>query len=122
MADEIAILCAELELSVEVREEALDEVATSLSDDKDADALSLLTDQQRKLASIRREIEGAGCNRNHRGPHHVLARMKPVRSFRIGKRHMEIKSNLYAVVSKRCYQIFRFQATRSNSQKRHWCD
>lgn len=59
VADELAILCAELELSVEVREETLDEVATSLSDDKDADAFSLLTDQQRKLASIRREIEGA---------------------------------------------------------------
>lgn len=57
--DELARLCAELELSVEVREETLDEVTTSLSDDKDADTFSQLTDQQRKLASIQREIEAA---------------------------------------------------------------
>ena len=59
VVDELTRLCAELELSVEVREETLDEVATSLSDDKDADAFSQLTDHQRKLSSIRREIEAA---------------------------------------------------------------
>lgn len=56
---ELASLCMELELSVEVREETLDEVATSLSNEKDIDGFSQLTDQQRKLASIRREIEAA---------------------------------------------------------------
>lgn len=59
VSNQLAILCAELELSVDVREETLDEVATSLSNDKDADAFSLLTDQQRKLASIQREIKAA---------------------------------------------------------------
>lgn len=59
VVEELASRCAELELYVEVREETLDEIATSLSDDKDADAFSQLTDQQRKLASIRREIEAA---------------------------------------------------------------
>ncbi|WP_372397753.1 AAA family ATPase [Azospirillum sp. HJ39] len=53
---ELATLCAELELSVEVREETLDDVATALAEPVDAEVLARLADQQRKLASIRREI------------------------------------------------------------------
>lgn len=56
---ELATLCAALELSVEVREETLDEVATALSDGNDFEAFARLTDQQRTLASIRREIDAA---------------------------------------------------------------
>jgi DNA repair protein SbcC/Rad50 len=56
---ELATLCTALELSVEVREETLDEVAAALSDGSDSEAFARLTDQQRRLASIRREIDAA---------------------------------------------------------------
>ncbi|MGA3952005.1 AAA family ATPase [Ralstonia nicotianae] len=56
---ELATLCTALGLSVEVREETLDEVAAALSDGKDSEAFARLTDQQRRLASIQREIDAA---------------------------------------------------------------
>jgi exonuclease SbcC len=56
---ELATLCSMLELSVEVREETLDDVAALLSGGGDSEAFARLTDQQRRLASIRREIEAA---------------------------------------------------------------
>ena len=56
---ELATLCATLELSVAVSEEALDEVAAALSGGSDSEAFSRLTDQQRRLGSIRREINAA---------------------------------------------------------------
>jgi exonuclease SbcC len=56
---ELAALCTALELSIEVREERLDEVAAALSDGYDSEAFAQLTDQQRRLASIRREIDAA---------------------------------------------------------------
>jgi exonuclease SbcC len=56
---ELATVCTTLELSVEVREDTLDEVAGALSEDNDSQAFAQLTDQQRKLASIRREIDNA---------------------------------------------------------------
>ena len=56
---ELATLFTVLEPSVEVREEMLDELAAALSDVKDSEVFARLTDQQRRLASIRREIEAA---------------------------------------------------------------
>ncbi len=56
---ELAMLCTALELSVGVREETLDEVAAALSESSDSEAFARLTDQQRRLASIRREIDAA---------------------------------------------------------------
>ena len=56
---ELAMLCNALELSVRVREETLDEVAAALLEGSDSKALTLLTDQRRRLASIRREIDAA---------------------------------------------------------------
>jgi DNA repair protein SbcC/Rad50 len=56
---ELATLCSTLKLSVDVREEALDDVAAVLSGGSDSEAFARLTDQQRRLASIRREIEAA---------------------------------------------------------------
>ena len=56
---ELATLCSALQLSVEVREETLDDVATALSQKDEIDALARSTDQQRRLASIRREIDAA---------------------------------------------------------------
>ena len=56
---ELPTLCTALELSIEVREERLDEVAAALSDGNDSEAFARLTDQQRRLASIRREIDAA---------------------------------------------------------------
>jgi DNA repair protein SbcC/Rad50 len=55
----LAMLCTVLQLSVGVREETLDEVAAALSDGIDSEAFARLTDQQRRLASIRREIDAA---------------------------------------------------------------
>ncbi|MBN9149722.1 MULTISPECIES: AAA family ATPase [unclassified Nitrobacter] len=57
--DELTALCSELQLSTEVREETLDNVAAALSESSDTDAFARLTDQQRRLASIRREIDTA---------------------------------------------------------------
>lgn len=59
MVDGLAGLCVELGLSVDVQEETLEEVLSALSDSKDDNAFLQLSDQQRKLASIRREIEAA---------------------------------------------------------------
>lgn len=53
---ELATFCSALELSVEVREDTLDEVAAVLSESSDSQAFAQLTDRQRRLASIRREI------------------------------------------------------------------
>ncbi len=56
---ELATLCSALQLSVEVREETLDDVAAALSGGNDTESLAQLADQQRRLASIRREIDAA---------------------------------------------------------------
>jgi exonuclease SbcC len=56
---ELAALCSALELSIEVREETLDDVAAALSADIDSEAFARLTDRQRRLASIQREIDAA---------------------------------------------------------------
>ena len=56
---ELGTLCTALQLPLEVREETLDEVAAALSDGNDSEAFARLTDQQRRLASIRREIDAA---------------------------------------------------------------
>lgn len=42
-----------------MREDTLDDVEATLSEGDDSDALARLTDQQRRLASIRREIDAA---------------------------------------------------------------
>lgn len=57
--DDLAGFCALLELSVEVQEGTLKEVAVALSESDDSTAFALLTDQQRLLASIQREIDVA---------------------------------------------------------------
>lgn len=59
MVNELATLCTALELSAKAREETLDVVVAALSDGKDSESFARLTDQQRKLASIRREIDAA---------------------------------------------------------------
>ena len=56
---ELPTLCTALELSIEVREERLDEVAAALSEATSLEAFARLTDHQRRLASIRREIDAA---------------------------------------------------------------
>jgi DNA repair exonuclease SbcCD ATPase subunit len=56
---ELAKVCTTLELSVAVREENLDDVAAALAETTDPEAFARLADQQRRLASIRREINEA---------------------------------------------------------------
>lgn len=56
---ELLTLCTALGISTTLAEETLSEVASALGDRKDAEAFARLTDQQRKLASIQREIEAA---------------------------------------------------------------
>jgi exonuclease SbcC len=56
---DLATLCASLQLPTDVRENTLDNVAAALSESSDTDAFARLTDQQRRLASIRREIDAA---------------------------------------------------------------
>jgi len=57
--NELVSLCITLQLSIEVREDTLHEVEAALSDPVDAEAFATLLDQQRKLESIRREIDAA---------------------------------------------------------------
>jgi len=56
---ELAGLCTKLGLPVTVREETLEEIAADVSNAQDSDAFARLTDKQRRLASIRREIDAA---------------------------------------------------------------
>ena len=56
---ELATICSELQIPTEVREDTLTNVAAALSESSDTDAFARLTDHQRKLASIRREINAA---------------------------------------------------------------
>lgn len=56
---EITALCTAFELSVIAGEETLDEIAALLSDGEDSEAFARLTDQQRRLASLLREIYAA---------------------------------------------------------------
>jgi len=56
---ELATLCTVLELSVKVQDETLDVVAAALSDSNDPKTFAQVTDKQRRLASIRREIDAA---------------------------------------------------------------
>ena len=58
LADLISI-CAALDLSIEVREDNLEAVSAALSDGQDDERFATLTDQQRRFASIRREIDEA---------------------------------------------------------------
>jgi exonuclease SbcC len=68
---ELSSTCVALELSVVVSEEKLDEVAAVLSEGSDSEAFAQLTDQQRKLGSIRREI---GTAQGATGPDALLTR------------------------------------------------
>lgn len=56
---ELTTLCAGLETTVKVAEESLDEIVKVLSESSDSDAFTRLTDEQRRLGSIRREIRAA---------------------------------------------------------------
>lgn len=56
---ELAKSCTSLGLSVEVREDTLDQVTLELAETSDADAFAHLADQQRRLGSILREIQAA---------------------------------------------------------------
>lgn len=51
--------CSNLQLSVKVDENSLDDLTAALSASKDIDELARVTDQQRRLASIGREINAA---------------------------------------------------------------
>ncbi|MBR9910048.1 MAG: AAA family ATPase [Gammaproteobacteria bacterium] len=57
LIDELTKLCVELELSVAIEEKKLDQVAAVLSLSSDSEAFAQLTDRQRQLASIQREIQ-----------------------------------------------------------------
>lgn len=59
LISELTALCTSLGLTNTVAEADLSEVEVAIADGGDSEAFSLLTDQQRRLASIRREIEAA---------------------------------------------------------------
>jgi exonuclease SbcC len=56
---ELTTLGSALQLSVEVREDTLDETSAALSENGDSEAFARLTDQQRRLGAIQREIDAA---------------------------------------------------------------
>lgn len=58
--NELRVLCAELGLAIEVSEETLDAVEAALNDRADTQNFGTLTDQQRRLDAIQREISAAG--------------------------------------------------------------
>lgn len=66
---DLSMLCAVLGLTTDVKEETLNDVAAALSDSDDSEKFARLTDQQRRLASIRREIDTA---QNASGPNAAI--------------------------------------------------
>ena len=56
---ELANICAALDVSIAVREDNLEALSSALSDDQDDERFATLTDQQRRFAAIRREIDEA---------------------------------------------------------------
>lgn len=56
---ELASICSGLDVAIEVREDDLDALAAALADGADDERFATLADQQRQLASIRREIDQA---------------------------------------------------------------
>ncbi|MES2025258.1 MAG: AAA family ATPase [Pseudomonadota bacterium] len=56
---ELTLLCTSLELSIVPHEDALEVTAAAFSEAGDAEDFARLTDERRKLASIRREIDAA---------------------------------------------------------------
>jgi exonuclease SbcC len=56
---DLATITTELGLSVEVREDNLEAIEGALKDESDTGAFAALSDQQRRLAALRREIETA---------------------------------------------------------------
>lgn len=56
---DLASICAALDISIVASEENLEAVSSALSDGQEDERLATLTDQQRRFASIRREIEEA---------------------------------------------------------------
>lgn len=58
--NELRALCAKLGLAIEVSEETLDAVEAALTDRADTQNFRTLTDQQRRLGAIQREISAAG--------------------------------------------------------------
>ena len=69
----LAAVCTALGISVDVREDMLDSIAAALSGDSDTTSFAELTDQQRQLAAIQREIDAAQA-RNGYGPNRLLNR------------------------------------------------
>ena len=67
MIKEMSGICTTLELSVEVREQTLVAVAASLLQNEDEAAFDRLTDQRRRLASIRRELADAASGATQDG-------------------------------------------------------
>lgn len=55
----LAAICTGLAIAVEVREDGLEAVEQALRDEHDTEAFARLSDQQRRLAALRREIETA---------------------------------------------------------------
>ena len=64
---ELSGVCERLELSVEVPEERLEALATDLSRNDDEAAFDRLTDQRRRLASIRRELASSDSSATQDG-------------------------------------------------------
>ncbi|MFB2533473.1 AAA family ATPase [Paracoccus sp. p3-h83] len=56
---ELSGLCASLELGIEVTEDRLDDAVLALSDGRDEERFAKLSDQERRFAAVRREIQDA---------------------------------------------------------------
>ncbi|TYC86344.1 AAA family ATPase [Novosphingobium sp. BW1] len=65
--NELRTLCTELGLTIEVSEETLDTVEAALNDESDNKSFDTLTDQQRRLGAIQREISAAGSTSDGSG-------------------------------------------------------
>ena len=65
--EELSEICTTLELPVEVGEQTLEAVDANLSKNEDEAAFDLLTDQRRRLASIRRELADTGSGATQDG-------------------------------------------------------
>nr|WP_275448654.1 AAA family ATPase [Mesorhizobium sp. IRAMC:0171] len=100
---ELTTLCTSLDIPVKVHEELLDRLADELGDERDADAFALLADQQRRLASIRREISDARSATGENAPIPATGSDEATRNFALweaehGARVSTIRSRVEAAL------------------------
>lgn len=79
--EDLARICTDLSLTIEVNEKTIDAVEVALEEDSDSLAFEKLTDQQRRLTSLRREIAAAQTSTGTSDPESSAIAAKASKSY-----------------------------------------